>query len=162
MTTSATTPSTPARGWPALVPFVAAVALVAVLGALAASSSAQIYRALDLPPFAPPSWVFGPVWTVLYVLIALAGWLAWRAGAGAVGVVVWSVQLLLNLAWTPLFFAADRYGWALVDIVALLVAILATLLVFARASRVAAWLLAPYLAWVGFATALNAAILALN
>lgn len=161
MTTSTTTPS-PARAWLALVPFAAAVALVAVLGALAASGSAQTYRALDLPPFAPPSWVFGPVWTVLYVLIAVAGWLAWRAGAGRVGLVAWGVQLLLNLAWTPLFFAADRYGWALVDIVVLLGAIVVTMLVFARSSRAAAWLLAPYLAWVAFATALNIGILALD
>ncbi|GAA3547510.1 tryptophan-rich sensory protein [Nocardioides daeguensis] len=144
------------------MPFAAAVALVAVLGALAASGSAQTYRALDLPPYAPPSWVFGPVWTVLYVLIAVAGWLAWRVGAGRSGLVAWGVQLLLNLAWTPLFFAADRYGWALVDIVALLGAIVVTMVVFARSSRAAAWLLAPYLAWVAFATALNAGILALD
>ena len=99
---------------------------------------------------------------MLYVLIAVAGWLAWRAGVGPAGMVAWGVQLLLNLAWTPLFFAADRYGWALVDILVLVVAILATIVVFARASRTAAWLLAPYLAWVAFAAALNAAIVALN
>ncbi|MDQ6526658.1 TspO/MBR family protein [Nocardioides sp. LHD-245] len=160
-TTSAPT-SGPARDVLALLPFVAAVAAVAVLGGLAAGSSAQTYRALDLPPFAPPSWLFGPVWTVLYVMIAVAGWLAWRAGAGVPGLAAWVAQLLLNLAWTPLFFAADRYGWALVDIAALLVAIVAVIALFARVSRAAAWLLAPYLLWVGFATALNAAIVILN
>ncbi|AIY18521.1 tryptophan-rich sensory protein [Pimelobacter simplex] len=161
MTTSAAAPH-PARPWLALLPFLAAVAVVAVVGGLAAGSSSATYRALDLPPFAPPSWVFGPVWTVLYVMIAVAGWLAWRAGTGPVGVGAWVVQLALNLAWTPLFFAADRYGWALVDIVALLAAIVATVVLFARVSRAAAWLLAPYLLWVGFATALNAAIVVLN
>ncbi|MFJ9316465.1 TspO/MBR family protein [Pimelobacter simplex] len=161
MTTSAAAPH-PARPWLALLPFLAAVAVVAVVGGLAAGSSSATYRALDLPPFAPPSWVFGPVWTVLYVMIAVAGWLAWRAGVGPVGVGAWVGQLVLNLAWTPLFFAADRYGWALVDIVALLAAIVATIVLFARASRTAAWLLAPYLLWVGFATALNTAIVVLN
>lgn len=160
-TTSAPT-SGPGRDVLALLPFAAAVAAVAVLGGIAAGSSAQTYRALDLPPFAPPSWLFGPVWTVLYVAIAVAGWLAWRAGVGATGLAAWVAQLLLNLAWTPLFFAADRYGWALADIVALLVAIVAVMVLFARASRAAAWLLAPYLLWVGFATALNAAIVILN
>ncbi len=150
------------RTWPALLPFAAAVVAVALVGARAASSSAATYRSLDLPPFAPPSWVFGPVWSILYVAIAVAGWLAWRAGAGLPGVAVWLLQLALNLAWTPLFFAADRYGWALVDIVALLVAIAAAIAVFARSSRPAAWLLVPYLAWVGFATALNAAIVLAN
>jgi tryptophan-rich sensory protein len=161
MTTSTTTPP-PARAWLALVPFAAAVAVVAVVGGLAAGGSSATYRALDLPSFAPPSWLFGPVWTVLYVLIAVAGWLAWRAGAGRGAMIAWAAQLLLNLAWTPLFFAADRYGWALVDIVALLVAIGVTTAAFARASRPAAWLMAPYLLWVGFATALNGAIVALN
>ncbi|GAA1502865.1 TspO/MBR family protein [Nocardioides humi] len=162
MTTSTAASPSPAREWLALLPFAAAVAVVAVLGGLAASSSGETYRSLDLPVFAPPAWVFGPVWTVLYVLIAVAGWLAWRAGAGALGVGAWVVQLLLNLAWTPLFFAADRYGWALVDIVALLAAIVVVIVLFARVARAAAWLLAPYLLWVGFATALNAGILALN
>lgn len=161
MTTSAAAPH-PARPWLALLPFAAAVAVVAVVGALAAGSSSETYRSLDLPPFAPPSWVFGPVWTALYVMIAVAGWLAWRAGAGPAGIGAWAVQLVLNLAWTPLFFAAGRAGWALVDIVALLVAVVVVIALFARVSRAAAWLLAPYLLWVGFATALNAAIVVLN
>lgn len=148
--------------WLSLLPFLAAVALVAVLGGLAAGSSGATYRALDLPPFAPPSWLFGPVWTVLYVMIAVAGWRAWRAGAGPVALALWGVQLVLNLAWTPLFFGADRYGWALVDIVALLLAIAATIAAFRRTSALAAWLMVPYAAWVAFATALNVAIVALN
>jgi len=161
MTAPATASQAP-RSWLGLLPFAAAVAIVAVVGGLAAGSSAETYRALDLPPFAPPSWLFGPVWTVLYVMIAVAGWLAWRAGAGAAAIGAWVVQLLLNLAWTPLFFAADRYGWALVDIVVLSAAIVAVIALFARVSRPAAWLLAPYLLWVGFATALNLGIVLLN
>ena len=148
--------------WLSLLPFLAAVAAVAILGGLAASSSGETYRALDLPPFAPPTWLFGPVWTVLYVMIAVAGWRAWRDGAGAAALALWGVQLALNLAWTPLFFAADRYGWALVDIVALLVAIAATVAVFRRTSALAAWLMVPYAVWAAFATTLNAAIVVLN
>lgn len=154
-------PTRPPR-WLTLLPFVAAVAVVAVIGGLAASSSSATYRALELPPFAPPSWLFGPVWTVLYVMIAIAGWLLWRAGAGPVALGLWVAQLVLNMAWTPLFFAADRYGWALVDIVALFIAVVATIAAGRRAAPLAAWLLVPYAAWVGFATALNAAIVVLN
>jgi tryptophan-rich sensory protein len=158
---TATAPSSQ-RGLLSLLPFLAAVTVVAVVGGLAAGSAASTYRALDLPSFAPPSWLFGPVWTVLYVLIAVAGWLAWRAGAGSAAMGTWIGQLLLNLAWTPLFFAAGRYGWALVDIVVLAVAIVATMVLLGRTSRTAGWLLAPYLLWVGYATALNAAIVVLD
>ncbi|HWJ65597.1 MAG TPA: TspO/MBR family protein [Nocardioides sp.] len=149
-------------GCVSLLPFVAAVAVVAVMGGVAASSSSETYRALDLPSFAPPSWLFGPVWTVLYAMIAVAGWIAWRARSGALALSLWGVQLLLNLAWTPLFFAAGRYGWALVDIVALLAVIAATVVAFRRTAPLAAWLMVPYAAWVAFATALNAAIVVLN
>lgn len=158
--TDASLPST--RSWLGLLPFAAAVAAVAVLGGLAAGTAESTYQDLDLPAFAPPSWLFGPVWTVLYVMIAVAGWLVWRARGVDVATVAWGVQLLLNLAWTPLFFAGDRYGLALVDIVALLVAILATIALAWPRSRTAALLLVPYLAWVAFATALNAAIWHLN
>lgn len=139
-----------------------AVAVVAGVGGLAASGSRETYAALELPPYAPPGWLFGPVWTVLYVLMAIAAWRVWRARGWDVAQGVYGVQLLLNLAWTPLFFAADRYGVALVEIVVLLAALVATVVLFARRDRVAAWLLAPYLAWVGFATALNAGIVVLN
>ncbi|WP_028658499.1 TspO/MBR family protein [Nocardioides insulae] len=160
---SASTSSTrkPAA-WLSLLPFLAAVAAVSILGGLAASGSSQTYRSLELPPFAPPSWLFGPVWTVLYVMIGVAGWLVWRAAGAGPGLWAWIVQLLLNLAWTPLFFASDRYGWALVDIVVLWVAVLVTMVLAWPVSRSAAWLLAPYLAWVGYATALNAGIVVLN
>jgi tryptophan-rich sensory protein len=135
---------------------------VAVVGGLAAGSAGQTYRALDLPAFAPPSWLFGPVWTVLYVMIAVAAWWVWREVGWGRELTWWSVQLVLNLAWTPLFFAADRYALALVDIVLLLGAVVATIASFRRTSPAAAWLLVPYAAWVGFATALNAAIVVLN
>ena len=160
MTTTLTTRRTPT--WLGLVPFVAAVTVVAVVGGLAAGSAGQTYRDLELPPFAPPSWLFGPVWSVLYLMIAVAGWLVWRERGWDRSLTLWAVQLVLNALWTPLFFAADLYVAALVDIVALLVAVAATIALFRRTSPPAAWLLVPYLAWVGFATALTVGIVVLN
>ena len=113
-------PPPPARSALALAGFAAAVVAVAVIGSLAATSSRETYERLDLPPFAPPGWVFGPVWTVLYVLIALAGWLVWRQVGIDRSIAVYAVQLGLNAMWTPIFFAGDRYGLALVEIVLLL------------------------------------------
>ena len=154
------TTRTPA--WLGLLPFLAAVAVVAAVGGLAAGSAGRTYAALELPPFAPPSWLFGPVWTVLYVMIAVAGWLAWRSSGWSLALTLWSAQLVLNLAWTPLFFAADLYVWALLDIVVLLGLVAWTAAAFRRTSGFAAALMVPYLLWVGFATALNAAIVVLN
>ncbi|WP_374457355.1 TspO/MBR family protein [Nocardioides sp.] len=152
----------PARPWWTLLPFLVAVTAVAGLGGLAASGSQETYRALELPPYAPPSWLFGPVWSVLYLLIGVAGWLLWRDGGWDRRLWLWVGQLVLNLAWTPLFFAADLYTVALVEIVALALAV-AVLVTWAwRGSRTASWLLVPYLAWVLFATALNAGIVVLN
>ena len=102
------------------------------------------------------------MWTVLYVMIGVAGWLVWRRTGWSRALTAWSVQLLLNLAWTPLFFGAGLYTWALVDIVVLLGAVVWTIVLFRRTSPVAAGLMVPYLAWVGFATALNLAIVVLN
>ena len=156
-------PTLDRRSLLALAAFGAAAAAAALLGGLAAGSASSAHARLDQPAFAPPSWVFGPVWTVLYVGIAVAGWLTWRA-AGRVdrATVAWGVQMVLNAAWTPLFFGAGLYGVALVEIVVLAGTIVLTMVLAARRSRVAAWLLAPYLAWVCFATALNASIWWLN
>ena len=145
-----------------LAVFAAAVAATAVIGSLAAVSSAAEYAQLRTPAWAPPSWLFGPVWTTLYVMIALSGWLFWKRHGTSRELVLFAVQLVLNAAWTPLFFAAGRYGLALVDIIALLVTILALIVAFGRKHKLAALLLVPYLAWVGFATALNASIVSLN
>ncbi|PUA82425.1 TspO/MBR family protein [Nocardioides currus] len=160
MTTTSAAPGT--RSWLSLLPFLAAVAAVAVVGGLAAGSAGDTYRDLDLPPFAPPSWLFGPVWSVLYVMIGVAGWLLWRTRGWDAALTLWAVQLVLNLAWTPLFFAASRYTLALVDIVALALMILGLIWLARSRSTTAAWLLVPYAAWVCFATALNAGIVILN
>ncbi|MBK9034472.1 MAG: tryptophan-rich sensory protein [Myxococcales bacterium] len=129
------------------------------LGALA--TSAAWYRALDRPAWAPPGWVFGPVWLTLYAAMGVAAWLVWRtpSGAARTRALRWfGLQLGLNAAWTPVFFGLRSLVGGLVVIVALLAAIVATIVAFAPRSRPAAWLLAPYLAWVAFAAALNAAL----
>lgn len=145
---------------PALAVFLAAVAAVAVIGSLATIGNVDgWYADADKPGFTPPNWLFGPVWTVLYVMMAVAAWLVWRRGGPTAA---WWVQLVLNLAWTPTFFALEQPWLALVVIVALDAAVLTTLVVFSGFSRAAAWLFAPYLAWSLFATALNLGIAVLN
>jgi tryptophan-rich sensory protein len=121
------------------------------------------YAELAKPAWTPPNWLFGPVWTVLYVMIAVAAWLVWqRESRIGTPLILWGLQLGLNGVWSWLFFGLERPGLAVLDIVALLVTIAATVLAFARVSRAAALLLLPYLAWVAFATALNIAIWQLN
>ena len=123
------------------------------------------YASLKKPSWNPPGWVFGPVWTALYTLMAVAAWLVWQRGGFAAQrrpLTLFLVQLALNAAWTPLFFGLHRPGVAFVDIVLLGLAIVATLFAFRPVSRVAAWLLAPYLAWVSFAAVLNFTLWRLN
>ncbi|MDT0328498.1 TspO/MBR family protein [Nocardiopsis lambiniae] len=135
----------------------------ALLGVLASPDTAGEYASLTRPGWAPPSWLFGPVWTALYAMIAFSGWLVWRRGRlRGLALALFAGQLVFNALWTPLFFGLGLRGTALVDIVVLLVTVTATITVFARASRTAALLLVPYWAWVGFATVLNAAIWWLN
>jgi tryptophan-rich sensory protein len=120
------------------------------------------YASLIKPSFNPPNWVFGPVWTVLYVLIAVAGWRTFRRDRGGAAMKLWWAQLVLNFLWSPVFFAAHRIDLALIVIVLLLVFILAFIVASRRQDAVAAWLFAPYAAWVAFASALNGAIWMLN
>ena len=123
------------------------------------------YATLNKPSFNPPNWLFGPVWTTLYVLMATAAWLVWRA-AGWIGargaLALFFLQLALNLLWSFLFFAWHRIGLAAIEVLAMLAAIVATALAFRRHSRAAALLLLPYLAWVTFASILNVTFWRLN
>lgn len=147
----ARTPST----WLGLAAFGAAAAAAALIGGLGVAGTASEYQSLNQPSWAPPSWLFGPVWTVLYAMIAVAGWLAWRRAGWTTALTVYAAQLVLNAAWTPLFFGAGRYGLALVDIVLMWSLIGTTIWLFRPISRLAAGLLLPYWGWVTFATALN-------
>ena len=120
------------------------------------------YAGLEKPAFNPPGWMFGPVWTVLYVLIAVAGWRIWQRDRGGLAMKLWWAQLALNFLWSPVFFSAHWIGVALVVVLLLLATIIAFIGVARRRDRVAAWLFVPYAAWVAYASALNASILALN
>lgn len=156
--------------WQRLIKFVAAVGvclLAGVVGGLFTSPAIPgWYAALNKPAFTPPNWVFAPAWTTLYVLMGLAAFLVWDKGwrrpvvKPALG--VFAAQLVLNFLWSVLFFGARSPAAGLVDIVALWLAIGASIVLFARVSKAAAALMVPYLAWVTFATALNVAIVALN
>ncbi|MEV0268012.1 TspO/MBR family protein [Hamadaea sp. NPDC050747] len=150
------------RRWWALAAFLAAVTVTAAVGVLGVSGTADEYAGLDQPSWAPPSWLFGPVWTLLYVLIAIAGWLAWQRIGFTGPLWAYAAQLVLNAVWTPLFFGAGRYGMAFADIVILWALVVVTTVAFLRVRRSAGYLLLPYLAWVTFAAALNFAIWQLN
>ena len=123
------------------------------------------FAALRKPAWNPPGWVFGPVWSALYTMMAVAAWLVWKRGGFAAQrqpLALFLAQLVLNAAWTPLFFGLHRPGVAFAEIILLWLAIAWTIAAFWRVHRVAAWLLAPYLAWVSFAAVLNGTLWRLN
>lgn len=123
------------------------------------------YAALNKPPWNPPNWVFGPVWTALYLAMAVAAWLVWRCGGVStqrLALTLFLIQLALNAAWTPIFFGLQSPGLAFGEIVLLWGAIAATLVAFFRICRPAGWLLVPYLAWVSFAAVLNFTLWRMN
>lgn len=144
-----------------LLAFVAAVVLVGA-GIGMATAPGAWYAGLEKPFFNPPNWVFGPVWTVLYVMIGVAGWLVWRRAPASAAMALWGAQMLLNWLWSPVFFAMQAPGAAVIVIVPLLAAILAFIVAARRVDVRASWLFAPYALWVGFATVLNIAIWRLN
>ncbi|PDQ22212.1 sensor histidine kinase [Mesorhizobium sanjuanii] len=117
------------------------------------------YASLVKPPFNPPNWIFAPVWSLLYVMIAIAGWRAWRWNPASPAMKIWGAQLALNFLWSPTFFGAKLMGPALVVIVLLLVSIIAFIIRVWDREPLSGWLFVPYAAWVAFATLLNASIL---
>lgn len=149
-----------------LVAFLA-LCLVAsgVGGAITATSVGGWYPTLHKPAFNPPDWVFAPVWTTLYVLMAVAGWRVWRRVGhrlNEAALKVFALQLGLNLAWSFIFFGLQQIALALVEIGFLLLSIIATAILFWRADRVAGLLFLPYIFWVALATVLNASLWLLN
>ena len=135
------------------------------IGAIASSQAQSFYVQLSQPTWAPPGWLFGPVWTALYVMMAIAAWLVWRRGGfktNQTALTLFLVQLLLNGLWSWLFFAWQQGALAFVNITLLWLLIAATLLAFWRINKTAGALLIPYLLWVSFASALNYAVWQLN
>lgn len=145
--------------------------LAGLLGSVFTMSAVTTwYATLQKPPLSPPNWIFGPVWTTLYLLMGVSLYLVWRKWSvlpwtparKKMALVFFGVQLALNTLWSVLFFGLQSPGLALINIILMVVAIKITMLLFWRVSRVATWLLLPYLLWVSFATYLNAAIWYLN
>lgn len=120
------------------------------------------YAALEKPAFNPPNWLFGPVWTTLYILIGIAGWRTWENARGSTSMWLWWLQMALNFAWSPVFFTLHNVAAAFAVIAALLLTILGFIAVTWKRDSVSALLFAPYAAWVAFASLLNGAILMLN
>jgi len=146
--------------WITCLPFLGMVIAVGASGAL--FMPGPWYKTLDKPSWTPPDWLFGPAWTVLYVMIAAAGWLVWQ-GAGIGWILgIWAANLVFNAAWSWLMFSRHRIDLALADAVAMLVTIVLFIWTAWPVSHVAALLFVPYLAWVAFATVLNFAILQRN
>ncbi len=134
-------------------------------GAVTAESVTTWYATLNKPSFNPPNWIFGPVWTALYILMGVAAWRVWRAADRDTArgpLAVFALQLAVNLGWSVAFFGLRNPGLAVVVILLLDLLVLATALMFRRIDRLAAWLLVPYLAWISFATLLNVTIWHLN
>ncbi len=144
-------------------PFVITVGLTALAAGLGGIFlPGEWYAALAKPAWTPPNWIFAPVWFALYVAIAVAGRLIWRYPDAGAARTAWLAQIVFVGAWSGLFFGLKQPGIALIDIVLLLTAIIAFIALAWRHSRAASWLFVPYLAWVSYATALNAAIWSLN
>jgi len=149
------------RNLPSLIVFL----LITVGGGLLIgflTAPGEWYAGLAKPSFNPPNWLFAPVWTVLYVLIGIAGWRIWNHFRDIAAMKFWVAQMAFNFLWSPVFFGAEMPGAALVIIVILLALILAFIASAWNRDRIAAWLFVPYAAWVGFATVLNFSIWQLN
>lgn len=138
----------------------------AVAGFFTTSGVDGWYTVANKPSFNPPNWIFAPVWTTLYILMGIALYLVWKSDAAKnikqTAIVLFAVQLTLNFFWSFIFFSLQQTGWALVEIIAMWLAIVATIIWFGKISKTAAWLLVPYICWVSFATVLNYAIWKLN
>ena len=136
------------------------------IGSAATVSQLEVwYASLNKPSWNPPNWIFGPVWTTLFAMMAVAAWLVWRSAGftkGRLSLSWFGIQLMLNLGWSILFFGCQQPGFALIEIVMLWLAIAITISLFCRHSKLAAGLMAPYLCWVSFATVLNFAFWSLN
>lgn len=152
-----------------IITFVIAIAAPVLLGMLSSFISGDIgavYDRLQTPPLSPPNWVFGVVWPILYIMMGVALGLVLtnerRPERVRSALVVFIIQLVLNIAWSPVFFGLLAYWPAVVIVVAMDVMLIATIVLFARVNKVAAWLLVPYLAWILFASYLTLGVALMN
>lgn len=120
------------------------------------------YASLVKPSFNPPNWIFGPAWTILYIMIGISGWMLWEKHRQSTAMKLWFIALVLNFLWSPAFFGMQQLGLALVIILAMLTSIIAFIATTRKLDGKIALLFVPYAAWVSFATLLNASLLVLN
>lgn len=147
--------------------FICCICLVpGFVGSFFTDSASGWYQNLNKPFFNPPGWVFGPVWTALYIMMGISAFLVWQKGIPKrkvkIALVFFAIQLLLNAIWTPLFFGLKSPLAAFIDIMFLWLAVLITIALFYKLSRAAAFLLTPYILWVTFAAVLNFSIMTMN
>lgn len=148
---------------PCLIGVLICLLIAGIEGWITTANTSQWYYALRKPPFNPPSFVFAPVWTVLYIMIGIAGGLIWsRREEHRVLFICFLLQLFFNFLWSFLFFAAESISWALIDIILLWVTLLMTLIYAYRSYKVVAYWLTPYFLWVSFAAILNVSLWILN
>ena len=148
-----------------IISIVLCVSLGSVGGLVTVNEIPPWYATLNKPSFNPPNWLFGPVWTTLYVLMGISVYLIWKQPVSTErnkALQLFILQFILNFCWSFIFFGLHATGWALMEMIALWILILLSILHFAKHSKTAAWLLVPYIAWVSFALLLNAAIWRLN
>ena len=154
------------ESWVSLVPFVVVCFAAAGIGSLFTARSVNTwYPQLRRPEWTPPNWIFGPVWTALYLLMAISAWLVWRSASwpyARFALNLFTVQLVLNFLWSLVFFGLRKVGPAFGEILLLWMMIVATTVAFLPISLLAAWLLIPYLGWVLFASYLNFRIWQMN
>lgn len=142
------------------------VAVGGISGFFTATGVDSWYQTINKPSWNPPGWIFAPVWTTLYVMMGVALFLVWKSDSSEVlkktAITLFTIQLVLNFFWSFIFFDQQQIGWALVEIIAMWIFILLTIFAFGNVSKLAAWLLVPYISWVSFATILNYTIWKLN
>jgi tryptophan-rich sensory protein len=152
------------------LPFIISLAITLSIGAIAGVFTVpqvtKWYLYLNKPKFNPPNWIFGPVWTLLYIMIGISAYLVWQHRSSAAEYInakrIYFLQLFFNFSWSIVFFGLHQVLGALVIIILLLINILVNINAFSKINRTAAWLLVPYLLWVSFASVLNYAIWQLN
>ena len=150
---------------PLLLAILIPVAVGAISGFFTASSVDGWFTTLQKPSFNPPNWLFGPVWTSLYILMGIASWMVWKQPASVQrtkALRLYGVQLFFNFCWSLIFFYLHQPGWAFLEIIILWLLILLTIFSFSRVQKTSPWLLVPYISWVSFASILNYAIWNLN
>lgn len=146
--------------------FISLLVFIGLVGAAAVTGARYMpgpwYQSLAKPSWTPPDWLFPIAWTVLYFMIAIAGWKVWKAEGVGPALVVWLIGLVLNAAWSYLMFGRHEIGLALIDVSAMWISLVAFIWLSWNVDRDAAYLFMPYLVWVSFATALNAAVWRMN